>query len=94
MKRSMKWLVDFGLNVPPQLRSYGDGTSVYSLIRKTGEVWDRMEERCYLQLINLKKGKTSNFTKFDENAIAYEPRREKTGLRGFRPDLTQIGLCR
>ena len=24
--------------------------------------------------------------------IVYEPRSEKTGLRGFRPDLTQTGL--
>ena len=29
------------LLVHQQRRSYGDGTSVYSLIRKTGEAWDR-----------------------------------------------------
>ena len=26
--------------------------------------------------------------------VLYEPRREKTGLRGFRPGLTQTGLCK
>ena len=31
------WLVDLGFNVPRTVRSYGDGTSVYSLLRQTGE---------------------------------------------------------
>ena len=31
------WLVDWGLTSHQQLRSYGDGTSVYSPIRRTGE---------------------------------------------------------
>ena len=35
------FVVVLGYNVPPQLRSYGDGTSVLSLIRKTGEARDR-----------------------------------------------------
>ena len=26
-------------------------------------------------------------------ALLFEPRSEKTGLRGFRPGLTQTGLC-
>ena len=25
--------------------------------------------------------------------VTYKPRCEKTGLRGFRPGLTQVGLC-
>ena len=32
------WLVDWGLTSHQQLRSYGDGTLVYSPIRQTGEV--------------------------------------------------------
>ena len=32
---------ELGFNVPPTTRSYGDGTSVESLIRKTGEAGDR-----------------------------------------------------
>ena len=32
---------ELGFNVPPTTRSYGDGTSVSSLIRKTGEAGDR-----------------------------------------------------
>ena len=35
------WLVDWGLTSLQQLRSYGDGTSVYSPIRRTGEARDR-----------------------------------------------------
>ena len=35
------WLVDWGLTSHQQLRSYGDGTSVYSPIRRTGEARDR-----------------------------------------------------
>ena len=29
----------------------------------------------------------------DKNKGLFEPRREKTGLRNFRPGLTQTGLC-
>ena len=32
---------ELGFNVPPTTRSYGDGTSVKSLIQKTGETGDR-----------------------------------------------------
>ena len=39
--QSMVWLVDWGLTSHQQLRSYGDGTSVYSPIRRTGEARDR-----------------------------------------------------
>ena len=35
------WLVDWGLTFHQQLRSYGDGTSVYCPIRRTGEARDR-----------------------------------------------------
>ena len=35
------WLVDWGLTSHQQLGSYGDGTSVYSPIRQTGEARDR-----------------------------------------------------
>ena len=35
------WLVDCGLTSHQQLRSYGDGTSFYSLVRQTGEALDR-----------------------------------------------------
>ena len=38
-----------------------------------------------------------NFRRIDEASIFYlliiEPRSEKTGLRGLRPDPTQTGLC-
>ena len=36
------WLVDWGLTSHQQLRSYGDGTSVYSPIGRTGEARDRI----------------------------------------------------
>ena len=35
------WLIDWGLTSHQQLRSYGDGTAVYSPIRRTGEARDR-----------------------------------------------------
>ena len=35
-------------------------------------------------------GRNSNNHKV--NTFTYEPRREKTGLQGFRPGATQIGL--
>ena len=34
-------LIDWGLTSHQQLSSYGDGTSVYSPIRQTGEARDR-----------------------------------------------------
>ena len=36
------WLVNWGFTSHQQLRSYGDGTSVYSPIRRTGEARDRL----------------------------------------------------
>ena len=39
-----EWLGELWLNVPSTTRSYGDGTSVYILIRKIGEAGDRS---CY-----------------------------------------------
>ena len=36
--KSFGWLVDLGLTSHHQLRSYGDGTSVYSPIRRTRRV--------------------------------------------------------
>ena len=36
-EKLVKRLSDLGFNVPPITRSYEDGTSVLSLIRKTGE---------------------------------------------------------
>ena len=41
IKNKKGWLVDWGLTPHQQLRSYGDGTSVYSPIRRTGEARDR-----------------------------------------------------
>ena len=41
IKYLVGWLVDWGLTSHQQLRSYGDGTSVYSPIRRTGEARDR-----------------------------------------------------
>ena len=35
------WLVDWGLTSHQQLRSYGDGTLVYSPIRRTGKAQHR-----------------------------------------------------
>ena len=36
-----QWVSELGFNVPPTTRSYGDGTTVESLIRKTGEAGDQ-----------------------------------------------------
>ena len=39
--RSLHLFVDWALMSHQQLRSYGDGTSVYSPIRRTGEARDQ-----------------------------------------------------
>ena len=41
VERCTCWLVDWGLTFHQQLRSYGDGTSVYSPIRRTRDARDR-----------------------------------------------------
>ena len=48
-----KRLIDWGLTSHQHLRSYGDGTSVYSPIRRTGEARDRTCDPWFTRRVTL-----------------------------------------
>ena len=46
-----------------------------------------------MDLLEAASANTNGLSLLDASVSIIEPRSEKTGLRGFRPGPTQIGLC-
>ena len=73
----MLWFVNWGLTSYQQLRSYGDGTSVYSLIRRTGEARDRTCDLWFTRRVTFGLKRKTYCISIHIPVLLY-----KTGVRG------------